>query len=75
MLPHDVDGQLQVTAGDSLLRASRLVHWVNDRYAPVSRAAFETYWRQDVDPVFGRLICWSLFSSGDLPPIAVPVVG
>ena len=61
-----IDGRLQVTAGVSLLESSRLVHWDTDvaQFIPVSRDTFEFSWRRDVDPVFGRLICWVNFSAG-----------
>lgn len=59
------DGRLQVTAAVSLLKNSKLVNWVppTTRFAPVPRADFESLCR-DVDPVFGRLICWILFAAG-----------
>lgn len=62
----DVDGRLQVTAGVSLLQCSRLVEWRLDQteFAPVPRETFEISWRRDVDPVFGRLVCWMNFSAG-----------
>lgn len=60
------DGQLQVLAGIALLEHSRLVEWRvdADAFRPVAREAFEFSWRKDVDPVFGRLVCWMAFSAG-----------
>ena len=60
------DGRLQVTAAAALLQNSRLVEWRTDasRFFPVLREIFEYSIRRDVDPVFGRLICWILFSAG-----------
>ena len=60
------DGKLQVTAAVALLEHSRLVDWVPERcaFVPVTREAFETSWRRDVDPVFGRVICWISFAAG-----------
>jgi len=59
------DGRLQITAAAALLDRSRLVHWNADlaRFIPVSRDIFEAACRE-VDPAFGRLICWMLFSAG-----------
>ncbi len=59
------DGTLQLAAPVSLLENSRLVKWVPDvaKFAPVTRAAFESSWGE-IDPVFGRLICWIIFSAG-----------
>ncbi len=60
------DGRLQVTAALSLLEFSHLVKWntYSARFDAVSRETFESSWRKDVDPVFGRLICWVIFSAG-----------
>ncbi|HEV2987215.1 MAG TPA: hypothetical protein VG759_02150 [Candidatus Angelobacter sp.] len=60
------DGRLQVTAAASLLENSRLVEWIpkTKLFVPVPRDIFEYSIRRDVDPVFGRLICWILFSAG-----------
>jgi hypothetical protein len=60
------DGQLQVTAGASLLENSRLVEWIPQQatFIPVQRETFDYSIRRDVDPVFGRLMCWILFSAG-----------
>jgi hypothetical protein len=62
----DIDGRLQVTAGVSLLECSRLVEWSPDQaeFSAVPREIFEFSWRRDVDPVFGRLVCWINFSAG-----------
>ena len=61
-----IDGRLQVTAALSLLERSMLVNWEPDssQFVPAQRKAFESSWRNDVDPVFGRLICWINFSAG-----------
>jgi len=66
MYTYDIDGRLQVTAGISLLECSRLVRWCSDgaQFLPVPHETFEFSWRKDVDPVFGRLICWINFSAG-----------
>lgn len=60
------DGRLQVTAAASLLENSRLVVWQQDqaRFVATSQHNFESSWRRDVDPVFGRLICWINFAAG-----------
>ena len=60
------DGRLQVTAALSLLEFSRLVKWSPDtaKFTPVPRETFESSWRKEIDPVFGRLICWINFSAG-----------
>lgn len=60
------DGRLQVTAALALLDQSRLVEWVPETatFCPVAREAFEFSWRRDMDPVFGRLLCWILFAAG-----------
>jgi hypothetical protein len=34
------------------------------KFASVPREDFEATWRREVHPVFGRLICWILFSAG-----------
>jgi hypothetical protein len=62
----DIDGRLQVTAGASVLHRSRLVEWIPEQgvFVAVPRQTFEYSWRLDVDPVFGRLMCWILFSAG-----------
>ncbi len=65
MLPRTDDGRLQVIAGVSLLNFSRLVVWnAETQFAATSQPTFESSWRQDFDPVFGRLICWINFSAG-----------
>jgi hypothetical protein len=62
----EIDGRLQVTAGAALLECSRLVDWHTDppEFQAVPREIFEYSWRRDVDPAFGRLICWVNFSAG-----------
>jgi hypothetical protein len=66
MVDPKVDGQLQVTAALALLNRSHLIEWSASemRFAPVSRKTFEDFWRQEIHPVFGRLMCWMLFSAG-----------
>jgi hypothetical protein len=66
MLKASDDGRLQVTAGASLLEKSRLVEWDSQtaRFNPIQNGRFEQAWRHDVDPNFGRLICWIMFSTG-----------
>ena len=61
-----IDGRLQVTAGLSLLQNSRLVEWVagDCKFVQVPKERFESSFRTDIDPVFGRLICWINFSAG-----------
>lgn len=60
------DGRLQVVAPASLLENSRLVEWISSHahFVSVPRDIFEYSIRRDVDPIFGRLICWILFSAG-----------
>jgi hypothetical protein len=66
MLDMKDDGRLQVTAAASLLDNSRLVEWEphSAQFVPVPQDCFEFSWRRDVDPDFGRLICWISFSAG-----------
>jgi len=66
MRDRKIDGQLQVTAAVSLLEFSRLVRWdaVSTEFTAVRPESFESAWRSDIDPVFGRLICWINFSAG-----------
>lgn len=66
MLDPNIDGRLQVTAAASLLEASLLVRWnpVFAQFTPAPRDEFESLWQRDIDPVFGRLICWISFSAG-----------
>lgn len=60
------DGRLQVTAAVSLLEKSLLVEWDSRtaRFNPIQKDQFEQTWRRNVDPVFGRLICWIMFAVG-----------
>jgi hypothetical protein len=62
----EIDGRLQVTAGVSLLECSRLIecNLTSGRFEPVAYEVFEYAWRKAVDPVFGRLACWIMFSAG-----------
>lgn len=66
MYERAIDGRLQVTAALSLLEFSRLVRWDSDaaEFVPVARDIFEASWLEEIDPVFGRLICWVNFSAG-----------
>lgn len=66
MLTALADGRLQVTAGASLLEKSLLVEWDSQaaRFNPIQNGRFEQAWRHDVNPDFGRLICWIMFSTG-----------
>src|SRR5262245_39228498 len=61
-----IDGRLQATAGAVLLHRSRLLQWSSGLadFVPVPRQTFEYSWRMDVDPAFGRLMCWIQFSAG-----------
>jgi len=65
-LPFDVEGRLQIKAGIGLLEQSRLVTWSQEKicFMPVNREVFEVSWKKEVDPIYGRFICWILFSSG-----------
>lgn len=60
-----IDGRLQITAAASLLEKSRLVEWDTAiyKFQPVKWEVFDLSWR-DIDPVFGRLICWIMFAAG-----------
>lgn len=60
------DGRLQVTAAAALLGNSGLVEWIPElcEFVPVTREVFESSWQRDVDPVFGRVICWISFAAG-----------
>jgi hypothetical protein len=68
MLDREKDGNLQVCAALSLLNNSRLITWkaklAPPRFEPVEQNDFERSWREDLDPEFGRLICWISFSAG-----------
>jgi hypothetical protein len=63
ILDTKLEGRLQIAAALALLSHSRLVRWVPDGPA-AQREAFEATWPKDVYPVFGRVICWILFSAG-----------
>jgi len=62
----ETDGRLQVTSAISLLEFSRLVKWDQSsaQFTPEDQGTFELSWRDNVIPVFGRLICWINFSAG-----------
>lgn len=66
MLAASDDGKLQVVAAVSLLENSRLVEWDSNaaHFTPLAKEKFEQSWQHDLDPVFGRLICWIMFSTG-----------
>jgi hypothetical protein len=66
MFPGPHAARLQITAGATLLHRSKLVEWSRSagRFLSVSDDAFEYSARNDIDPAFGRLICWMTFSSG-----------
>lgn len=57
------EGKLQVMAAMSLFRLSGLVQWSADsaRFTAVPYSIFDLSWR-NVDPVFGRFVCWMNFS-------------
>lgn len=60
------DGQLQTTAGAVLVNQSRLVRWDSEslKFLPVPHKEFEQSWKKNIEPVFGRLMCWIQFSAG-----------
>jgi hypothetical protein len=60
------DGRLQIAAAVALLENSRLVDWISEccEFVAVDRQIFEWSWRKDIDPVFGRVICWISFAAG-----------
>lgn len=59
------DGELQVKAGFRLLQRSCLVTWSSEKmkFLSVEHDEFTSAWKR-LDPEFGRLICWILFSAG-----------
>jgi hypothetical protein len=61
-----IDGKLQIIAAMSLLEFSRLVLWdaALSEFTAVPRDSFVADWQTNIDPVFGRLICWINFSAG-----------
>jgi hypothetical protein len=61
-----IDGKLQIMAAVALLDHSRLVRWnpEENRFIPVPMEEFDLSWRRDIDPIFGRLLCWIVFSAG-----------
>lgn len=65
MLDIAIDARLQVIAGCALLETSELVTWEHDseKLKPVSQPDFERALKR-FHPVFGRLICWIIFSAG-----------
>ena len=65
MRDNHTDGKLQIIAAMSLLDFSRLVLWDDGlgKFAAAHRDSFESSQRE-VNPVFGRLICWITFSAG-----------
>jgi hypothetical protein len=66
ILDAKLEGRLQIAAALALLRHSRLVCWVPNGpgFVAAQRDAFEATWPKGVCPVFGRVICWILFSAG-----------
>mgnify|MGYP001358436437 CR=1 FL=1 len=60
------DGRLQIVAGTRLLEFSGLVQWdsVNSRFICIAKHEFEQSWQSNLDPDFGRLISWIMFSAG-----------
>jgi hypothetical protein len=66
MRDFETDGRMQVTAAISLLEFSGLIRWdrENSKFVAASLENFGAYWRNSVDQVFGRLICWISFSAG-----------
>jgi hypothetical protein len=60
-----VDGRLQATAALSLLEKSYLVEWRHDnaQFKVLERDLFEEFCKE-LDPVFGRVMTWILFSAG-----------
>jgi hypothetical protein len=66
MFPIQTDARLQVLAGVSLLHSSRLVRWSDEdaQFEHVDHETFESTAFADLDPHFGRLIRWMLFTSG-----------
>ena len=65
MLDIAIDGRLQITAGLALLETSKLVEWEWDaeRFGSETRGDFECALKH-FHPVFGRVICWIIFSTG-----------
>jgi hypothetical protein len=66
ILDMKLEGRLQIAAALALLKHSRLVRWVPNGpgFVAAQREAFEATWPKEVYPVFGRVICWILFSAG-----------
>ena len=66
MLDLLTDGRLHVTAGIALLESSRLVRFGAQptRFSTVEHSGFEASCSSEIDPVFGRLVCWITFSAG-----------
>lgn len=63
-MPVVEDAGLQSIAGVSLLKTSKLVRWTVDTgFTAVEFVDFEEACAE-VDPSFGRLTCWILFSAG-----------
>jgi hypothetical protein len=65
MRPCFDEGRLQVTAAICLLQHSGLLqlHQTKAEFAAVHWQEFDDYWHE-IDPHFGRLICWITFSAG-----------
>jgi hypothetical protein len=60
------EARLQATAGMALLTNSKLVRWSTAKswFESVSRKHFEGYSTKSLDPYFGRIMRWILFSAG-----------
>jgi hypothetical protein len=63
-MPTPDAAQLQITAGAALIHQSKLLEWSAGRFIATDEDTFEYSARHDIHPVFGRLICWLLFSAG-----------
>jgi hypothetical protein len=59
------EADMQREAGVSLILTSHLLSWdtTRQRFTPTPEPAFEEHWPQ-LDPKFGRLMCWIMFSAG-----------
>ena len=59
------EADMQRVAGVSLILTSHLLSWdmTRQRFTPTLESAFEDHWPL-LDPNFGRLICWIMFSAG-----------
>src|SRR6476659_5424609 len=57
---------LQLSAAIALLEGSQLARWAPNGpgFVAVNRQEFEASWPKRMHPVFGRMMCWVLFSAG-----------